>query len=293
MRGRLLIASSRSKALVIALVCAASLAAQPARIVSTAPSITEILFALGVGDRVVGVTTYCHYPPDARKLPKIGTFSQPNLEAILSARPDLVLVLKTPIHSKSQYAATNLNVVEVQLTSVSQIVGAVQAIGRAAGVPDRAASLSARITRALRELRSRVASKPPVTVMYLVGRTPGALEGMIAAGKGSYLDDIMTIAGGRNILADSPVDYPRVSMEQVLARNPQVIVDLGDHPDPNSVTSRDQAAIVALWSRHSALRAVRDKRVHAVASTIFTVPGPRVVEAARAFARILHPELFR
>lgn len=127
--------------------------------------------------------------------------------------------------------------------------------------------------------------------MFIVGRQAGALEAMIAVGKNSYQDEILTIAGGRNIFADSPAPYPKVLHEELLARNPEVIIDMGEHSDAAALTRQQIAAEVALWGRLSSLAAVKQGRVYPVSSSLFVVPGPRVADLAREFLKMLHPEI--
>ncbi|MBI4875909.1 MAG: ABC transporter substrate-binding protein, partial [Acidobacteria bacterium] len=162
--------------------------------------------------------------------------------------------------------------------------------GEAAGVPARAASLNAGMRRSLDEIRRRVAGRPKRRLAFLVGRSPGELQGMVAAGRSSYLTELMELAGGVNVFAGAAAAYPKVSLEEMLARNPEVIVDMGEMADTAGVTDARKEAVVRLWGRYPVLSAVRARRVFAVADDIFVVPGPRVVEAARAFARFLHPE---
>jgi iron complex transport system substrate-binding protein len=268
----------------------AGLAEPPRRIVSTAPSITETLFALGLGERVAGVTTFCNYPEEARRLPKIGTYIQPNLEVIVGLRPDLVVVETNPIRLREKLEALGLRVLELQFTSVGDIYRSIERLGQAAAVPERAEALAGSIRSQLDEIRRRTAPLPKRRMLFLVGRTPNALEGLIAVGKASYLNELITIAGGANIFRDAPTAYPKVSLEEILARNPEVIVDMGEMARTRGVTEADKQRVVRLWERYPSLTAVRTRRVFAVASDIFVVPGPRMVEAARAFARMLHPE---
>jgi iron complex transport system substrate-binding protein len=125
--------------------------------------------------------------------------------------------------------------------------------------------------------------------MFVVGRAPARIEDIIVTGRASYLNDIIQVAGGRNIFTDSIAPYPKVGIEEILARNPEVIVDMGDMTDTAEVTDERKRSVVALWDRYPSLRAVKNHRVYAVASDIFVVPGPRMVDAAREFARMLHP----
>jgi iron complex transport system substrate-binding protein len=278
-------------ALLPALLTAA--AASPKRIISTAPGITEILFALGLGDRVVGVTEYCVYPPEVKKLPKIGSYLTPNMEAIVALRPDLIIVQRTAIHDSAKFAPLRLKTTDVRLERAREIYAAIDTIGTAAGVPDRARALTESIQRQLSDVRKRVEGTPRTPAVFVVGRVPGKLEGVIAAGGESYLSEMIEIAGGRNIFADSKIGYPKVLHEELLARNPQVIIDMGEHADASSLTPAQIASEIALYKRYPTIPAVRDNRVHIVSSEVFVVPGPRVVECARRLAALLHPEAFR
>jgi iron complex transport system substrate-binding protein len=278
--------------LLVSVLCASAAigAGEPGRIVSTSPSITEMLYALGLGARVVGVTTFCHYPPEAASKPKIGNYLQPNLETIVALRPDLVVAEISGVRRAERLSSLKLNVIEVDDSTVAGIYDSIQRIGRAAGVPEATGALVARIRSALDQVRERTAKLAPARVVFVVGRAPGRLEELVVAGKSSYLDEVMAIAGGNNIFRDTIAPYPKVTLEELLARNPEVIVDMGEMAQTSGVTERDKRAVVALWNRFPSLAAVKRRRVFAVASDIFVVPGPRVVEAAREFARMFHPE---
>jgi iron complex transport system substrate-binding protein len=267
--------------------------AVPQRIISTSPGITEILFALGAGSRVVGVTDYCVFPPEVKKIPKIGSWASPNMEVIVAARPDLIIVQKTAVHDAARFRSAGLHTLEVHLDRIADIYSAIAAIGAEAGVPDRSRQLTASIRKELGDIQSRVAGRRPASVMFVVGRTPGSLEGIIAVGSTSYLSEVIALAGGRNILSDSRVAYPKVLHEEILARNPEVIIDMGEHADAAALTEPQIASEVALWGRYGSVSAVRNHRVHIVASEMYVVPGPRVVDCARSLARLLHPEVFR
>jgi iron complex transport system substrate-binding protein len=275
----------------ILLLLAVGAFSQPRRIVSTAPSITEMLYALGLGDRVVGVTTFCRYPPEAASKPKIGNYLRPNVEVIVALRPDLIIVEKSMIQQTLWLPRLKLNVLEVDDSTVEGIYGSIQKIGRVTGAAPRAEAICASVRNELEGVRRRAASLPPVRVLFVVGRTPGRIEDLIAAGGSSYLNEILTIAGGRNVLGDAAMAYAKVSLEEVLARDPDVIIDMGEMAQTVGVTEEQKRAVVRLWGRYPNLKAVRTKRVFAVASDIFVVPGPRVTDAARQLAGLLHPEL--
>ncbi len=277
-------------ALLLLLMMPGMVRAQPRRIVSTTPSITEMLFALGLGDRVVGVTTYCHYPEQAKSITKIGTYIQPNFEVILALRPDLVIIQENPIRLAEKLEALHLKVLELKHTSVADIYSSITAIGRATGAEAAAHKLNDSIRAKLSEIRRRTISLPRRRVMFVVSRTPNTLEGLMVTGKASYLNELISVAGGENVFADAPTPYPKVSLEEVLARSPEVIIDMGEMADTAGVTEEQKHRVVELWRRYPSLAAVKRNTVYAVASDIFVVPGPRMVDAAREFARMFHPE---
>jgi len=274
-----------------------SLGAQPKRIVSVSPSITETLFALGLGDRVVGVTQYCHYPPEATTRPKVGSYLRPNVEVIAGLRPDLVIVEDTgkadPAAAASQLERIGLPVLRIELGDLQRTFEGLRKIGERCGVGDRAVQLVAQVRGKLNGVRQRTSGLPKKSLLFIVGRSPGGLEHLIAVGKGSYLNELIEIAGGVNALASGPLPYPRISLETVLGLNPDVLVDMGDMADTVAVSEEHKRNVVALWSRQAGLKAVARRAVFGVASDIFVVPGPRVADAAQAFETMLHPEAAR
>jgi len=264
-------------------------AAPPERIVSTAPSITELLYALGLGNRVVGVTRFCRYPPEAQLKPKIGDYTSPNLEAIAALRPDLVIIQTNPVHLADRLSKLKLHVLEVDQENIAAIYKSIHDVGAATGAEHAATQLSDSILDGLGRIRTRVAPLPRVRMMFVIGRSPNRLDGLVVAGHASYLNEVIEVAGGENVFRDAVAGYPEVSLEEVMARNPEVIVDMGDMSDTVGVTEEHKRNVIALWNRIPNLAAVKQRRVFAVASDIFVVPGPRVIDAAKAFAEMLHP----
>ena len=262
--------------------------AEPRRIISTTPGITEILFALGLGSRVVGVTKFCRYPPEAARLPKIGGFTQLDIERITSLRPDLVIIQRNPVDLGSKLRRMNLPVLELPFDSVSETLAAIDRIGAAAGASDRGRELSRRIRGDLDRIRGT--RGPPRTIAFIVGRNPGAISGLMAVGRASFLRELIEIAGGRNVFDDAAGAYPKVTLEELLSRNPDVIVDMGEMAETTGDTATLTRQVSVLWAKYPMLKAVRERRLYAVASDIYVRPGPRMAEAAQAFARMLHPE---
>lgn len=266
----------------------AAVAAPPARIVSTAPSFTETVFALGAGDRLVAVSTYCHYPPAVEKLPRVGDYLNPNVEAIARLKPDLVLVHAEQKQILAQLNGLGLLTLALRNTSLEETLRSVREIGVAIGLAEKGSALESDLRARLAAIGRRHAGKTPRSLLFIVGRTPARLDGMIAVGRGSFLNDLIRAAGGRNVLADSPVTYPKISLEAVLRLAPDAIVDMGDMAATTGVTEQHKRSVVRLWETQPGIRAVARKKVFAVAADIFVVPGPRVVEAAEAFAAMLY-----
>lgn len=275
-----------TRRLAILVVAAAALGAAPQRIVSTAPSITEMLYALGLGDRVVGVTTFCRYPPEAARKPKIGSYLQPDAESVMAQRPDLVVAEKTMARGTAALRRLGLTVLEVDDGSLAGIYESIRAIARAAGAGPRGEALCARIRAELDAIRMAAGGGRRPRVLFVVGRTPSRIEDLIVAGASSYIDELISIAGAENAFHDAVAPYSKIGLEEVLRRDPDVILDMGEMAQTVGVTEREKRAVVALWSRYPKLKAVREKRVFAVASDVFVVPGPRVVEAARQIAAL-------
>jgi iron complex transport system substrate-binding protein len=277
----------RAFLLLIALVtfgAAAPVASAPKRIVSTSPSITETLFALGLGDRVVGVSRFCRYPPEAATLPKIGTFLKPDAELIARLLPDLVVVHAGPSGVERRLAGFGIPFVAVERDTLASAFQAIRVIGDAAGVSDRASELVASLETRLERVRAGATSDPPPRVLVVVGRRPGSLTDLVAAGRGSYLAELVAIAGGVNVLADEALPpYPRISMETVIRLEPDVILDAGDMGESPEDREQRRAATEALWKAQP-LPAARSGQVHGVASDAFVVPGPRLAEAAETIA---------
>ncbi len=260
----------------------------PSRIVSTSPSITETLFALGLGDRVVGVSTYCRYPAQVRSLPKVGTFLKPEPETIARLKPDLIYVHAGPNSAVAQLTALGLRTAIVDRGTLPGVFSTIRQISEAAAVPERGDALVREIQASLDRVKAAVAGTPARRVLVIVGRRTGTLTDMIAVGPGSYLHDLIGIAGGENVLGSVKLEYPRVSMETVISLKPDVIIDVGEMGETPESSERRRAVTDSLWAKERLVTAVRNGGVHAVVDEAFVVPGPRVVDVARTMAAWFH-----
>ncbi len=260
-------------------------AAPAQRIISTSPSITQTIFALGLGDKLVGDTVYCDYPPEAKKKTRIGDFLHPNLESIIALHPDLVVVARTPTHISSELDRLGIKNIEVSAETFDGVFTTTQVIAQAAGVPEAAVRLNREMHHGLEQVRTKTSRAPRTTAAFVIERSPSQRQTLIVAGGQSYFTELLTIAGGQDVFADSTAAYSNISFEELLRRDPAAILEMIG-PEPGKKEN-----LFRLWQADQTLRAVRDHRVYAVPSELFVVPGPRMVDAARTLARVLHPEL--
>jgi iron complex transport system substrate-binding protein len=270
----------------------AVLAAQtsPRRIVSLVPSMTEVLFAIGAGDTVVGVSSYDRFPPEVMSRPHVGALLDPDFERILSLKPDLVIVYATQSDLIGRLRRAGIPTFVSKHAGLADVTASINQLGARVGRLEHAAKVAAAIDRDLDDIRQRVAGRPRPKTALIFGREPGALRAIYASGGVGFMHDMLTLAGGADVFADVKRENLQVTAEVLLARAPEVIIEA--HP-ANNWTADRIAKEQAVWNGLPALPAVRTKRVYVLADDRLSAPGPRVAEGARLLARTLHPEAFR
>jgi iron complex transport system substrate-binding protein len=254
---------------------------RPGRIVSLAPSVTETLFLVGAGDRIVGVTVHCDWPEEARKKPKIGDLLNPSAELILAASPDLVIA-STAGNDRTavlKLADLGLPVFVTAPRTVETIFETVDQIGRITGCEVEAGELVLRMRERLRLLDRRLGGTRRVRAFYITWFEP-----LLAPGRGTFENEVLRHAGVDSITSDIPAFYPRYSLEQVIARDPDVILSVRHEGNPLP----DLRALSG-WRQ---LRAVQGNKVFVV-SEVLQHPSPRFLDTLEDLARSLHPEVFR
>jgi iron complex transport system substrate-binding protein len=258
------------------------LADPPARIVSLAPSVTEMLFAVGAGGQVVGVTSFCDYPAEARTKPRVGG-SFPNLEVVLSLKPTLVLAPRDFIRPDMVAKLDQLKIalVILEARALEDVPRHVQMIGRMLGRSEKADAVATDLRRRVAEVRTRAASTQRPRVFYVLNSDP-----LMTAGPGSFIHQMIETAGGTNVAAGAPLSYPRLSLEEVVRQDPEVI--LFPVGDDEGIPEQEQQR----WLKWTTLSAVRQNRFVRIPSVLLDRPGPRVVEGLELLARQLHPDLF-
>lgn len=251
----------------------------PTRIVSTFPSITETLFALGAGDRVVGVSDYCRYPPAVLSLPKVGSYIKPDAEKIALLRPDLVIIEKSTAGLSDRLSALGIRHVGVIVGSLADIYSMIRDIGSAVGLAANGDKLNQNIRTHLDGLRAEASAAPRPNVLIVLGRTPGLLTNLIAVGDSAYLGELLRIAGGNNAVAGASIPYPHISLETVVRANPDVILDASMMGTSDSNFGGLEQRLRQPWLEHHELRAVQNGAIFGLTSEVLVTPGPRVADA--------------
>ncbi len=247
--------------------------------VSLVPSVTETIFALGRGDRLVGISTFCDYPPDeVRGIPRAGSYLTPNVETIVALSPDVVIGVPTPgnFAPVDQLRSLGVNVVIVGEHTLADTWDAMRTIGRWVGNEAGADELVARIQRQIDEVRERAAGRPRRKVLFVVGHDP-----LIVAGTGLFIDELVTAAGGVNVAASTGAMWPRLSLESVVAMAPDVIID-------GAMGSEEREGLEAYWKPYASIPAVREGRIRARNADALLRPGPRLGEAAEELYEAIH-----
>jgi iron complex transport system substrate-binding protein len=258
--------------------------ADPRRVVALAPSVTEIVYALGQETRLVGVTRFSNYPPAAEKLPLVGSYIQLDVERIVALQPDLCIAVKdgNPIAAVEQLEALGLPVFAIDPLDLETVMQSVRAVGDLLGAEPQAETVVSDMRRRIEKVRARVAqtTRRP-TLFFQIGVSP-----IVSVGSNTFIHTLIELAGGVNVAA-GPSPYPRFSREQVIALAPEVIV----------ISAMERAAqfeqVKAEWMQWPAIPAVKSQAVFIAPNDLFDRPSPRLVEALEVLAAFLHPERFK
>jgi len=261
----------------------------PQRILCFTPSISETIFALGGGDRIAGVSTYVSYPPEALKKPKLGGHVNPNLERLLTLNPDLVIFQGQGDTIFSFCRDNKIKVMRVAFHNIESIFTDMRSIGKIISETNRAEQLCIDLQQALDEIKAKVSHLPRKKVFFTFDRTPGALGKIYTTNRESFISELITIAGGDNIFGDVKTIYPQISKETLMMRAPDVIIEMKTtEMFADSYTQK----FIADWQVLTSIPAVQKNEIHILDDTALIVPGPRIVDACKIFAKILYPEVF-
>jgi len=260
----------------------------PQRIVSLSPSVTEILYGIGAWPQVIAVSQYCTYPDDVKNKPRVNGWDKTNLEEVMALKPDFVI----GVDAQEPFLRDKLNGLGmgslfVKSQTLADILASIEEIGRATGHEQEATDLSAKTRGEIDAVRKAVADLPHPRVLCVVDRVPGTIRDLYTATRGSYLDELIGIAGGESIAPLAEHGYGKINKEAVLTLNPEIVIDMvqgskgkfGEDP-------------IAVWNELGEIRAVRDKHIYSLTDPSVIHPSQFVGHTAQVFARALHPESF-
>ncbi len=256
---------------------------RPRRIVSLIPAVTEMLFAMGAGSQVAAVSSFDHFPAEVDKLPRVGALVDPDLERILSLEPDLVAIYGSQTDLRTQLEHAGVPLYVYSHAGLADVTATIRALGRRVGRPDDASALARRIETRLAAVRARFAGRPRPRVLVVMGREPRALRGIYASGGIGFIHDMLEAAGGTNVFADVRKEAVQATAELILARKPDVILELrADSLSPELVRQETD-----VWKAWSGVPAVKNGHVYLIADDRTVIPGPRVAEGVEIIAGAL------
>jgi len=260
------------------------------RIISLSPNITETLFALGLGDRIVGVTRFCNFPPEAKKIPAVGGYLDPSFEAMVRLKPDMVLLLPESQQVKNFLSQLGIPHLEIANKTIADILNGIALLGKTFGAEQQADTLLARIRARIDRIRKLTANRDRPGVLIVIERSwgTGLIRDVYIAGKNTFYDELLRYAGGRNAFSDERIAYPRLSAEGILQLNPDFIIDLVPQLNKKQLTV---ARVAKDWDSLAQLSAVKNHRIHIMYQDYAVVPGPRFIQFLDDLARIIHPEM--
>ncbi|HEY9282777.1 MAG TPA: ABC transporter substrate-binding protein [Pyrinomonadaceae bacterium] len=263
--------------------------ALPRRIISLSPSVTEVLHGVGAFERVVAVTDYDEFPPEVAGLPKVGGWSNTNLEQIASLCPDLVVMTESqsPL-IKDKFDALGIRTLTVPSYTVADALASITQIGAATGRDEQAQKLLEETRARLDEVRARTRGLRRPRVLCIVDRVPGTLRGLYTATEGSFIDELIEIAGGDSIAPPAATGFGQINKEAVATLDPEIIIDMAMGAKSANLAEDPKE----VWAELSQVRAVREGRVHALRDASVIHPSQFVADAARKFAELIHPEAF-
>lgn len=254
---------------------------EPGRVITLTPTATQMVVALGAGDRLVGVDRFSQLPEGTRELPRVGGFTDPNVEAILALAPDLVVLDRVQETAAAVLRGAGIHILELPMQTIADLEHGLEATGDALGAGPRARELTAGIERAIEETRARRKDGPHPVVLAVVDRDPKTMRSMVVAGPGSYIDELLAIVGASNAMAASGVRYANIGNEQILQARPEIIIE-STHVASDAPPSP--------WPDLPSVPALANHRVFRINDPMFMSPSPALPEALKRLEAMIYPE---
>ena len=261
---------------------------QPQRIISTSPSITEMLFELGLQDRIVAVTDFCIYPEEACLLPSIGGVLNPDIEKIISLAPDLIILQSDSATVEKNINSLGIPTFSIKVRTISDIFDSINRLGKELNCQEAAEKLVLLLKDKINAFKLKLVGQLPKKVLLLLGDSSDPAHDLYAVGPGTFLNELLILSGGENILKNSKAQYPKLSKEYIIEQSPEIIIEAG----PKSNLSQKEIDYkVERWNRFPTIQAVRDKRIYFIGADYILIPGPRLVNILENFIQVIHPGL--
>ena len=261
---------------------------QPKRIISTSPSITEILFALGLKDRIVAVTDFCIYPEEACNLPSIGGVLNPDIETIVSLTPDLIIHQSDSAKMEKNIKSLGIPTLSIKVRTISDIFESINLLGKELNCQEAAKKLLFLLKDKINTFKQRLAGRLPKKVLLLLGDSSNPARDLYAVGPGTFLNELLILSGGKNILQNSKAQYPKLLKEYIIEQSPEIIIEVGPKSD---LSKKEINYRIEQWNRFPTIKAIKDKRIHFIGEDYILIPGPRLVKILEKFTKIIHPDL--
>ena len=257
------------------------------RIISLSPSTTETLFALGLGNKVVGRTRFCNYPPEVKNIAEVGGYVDPNYEAMIALDPDLIILLPEQEEIKQKLKDIKLNFLTVNNKTISDIKNTIKIIGNNCNAQTASQKLLSDIDKSIKNIKEKTKFLAKPKVIISIGRTfgNGTIKEVYVAGKNTFYDELITFAGGTNAIANNVNPYPMLSAEGLIHINPQVIIDF---VTDKNITKKN---IMKDWQSISSVDAIKNNRVVIFSNDYIVIPGPRFILLLKDLAKTIHPEV--
>ena len=259
------------------------------RIISINPAATEIIFELGCEEKLIAISDFCNYPPETKNIDKIGGIINPNFEHISVLNPDLIIIQGKCEDITEFCNHKDIEYININLRNISEIYQGITELGNKLGCPAAAEILCDKINNELETIKNKLSSAERKKVFFSLYRTPDTLASITTIGPETFLSELITIAGGQNTFNDLKQDYPVISKETLLKRQPDIIIEpyshsAGENYDPNDALKD--------WSKLGKLNAVMNNKLYVIDGDLVLKPGPRVGQAAIELVKLIHPELF-
>lgn len=262
---------------------------QYSRIISMAPNVTEILYALGLGDKIIGVTQFCKYPLQATQKNKVGGYLDPNYEIIVAAKPDLVITVAEQVQPVNHFARLGIKTLAVEHATIEDILDSILKIGKICGAPEKAKQMVDKLNTKIKTIEEQTKNLDKRKVLVCIERntTAGTFDAVYIAGKDGFYSRMIELAGGINAY-NGRIRFPKVGAEGIISMNPEVIIDI-----TSDIAGRglNEEVLLRQWEKLPEVEAVRKKQVYIFSENYIAIPGPRFILTLEKIAKTIHPEI--